>query len=176
MRNYLTTTLFENFHASFAISAVAGFIPTLIMPNFYMWINANIDYVNIALGAIVIDHILGSWVHYFKKKDFSWKLNISGLFVKITMVIAFAFMMEGLAHITIEDDFIYKYIKMSGRILVVIYPIRSAMRNMHIMTNGRFPSKGFVGKIDHFEENMDLNVFRDNNNNNNSNYGPEENR
>jgi hypothetical protein len=76
--------------------------------------------------------------------------------VKISMVIAFGFMMEGLAHITIEDDFIYRYIKMSGRILVILYPAISAMKNMKIITKGVFPPDAIVGKLENFTQDLDV--------------------
>ena len=166
MRNYIATTLLENFQISFRIAAGISFIPTLIFPNLNLWFNDNIDYLSFAFVAIAIDHVLGSFVHSSRyMNDFDFKKNISGFFIKVSMVIAFGIMMEGLAHITIADDFIYKYIRMSGRILVIIYPTLSAMKNMQIITGGKFPPEAIIGKMEKFNKTLDINEFRDKENN-----------
>ena len=122
-----------------------------------MWVNGNIDYIRIAMGVIAIDHLLGSVVHSFRfYDDWDWRKNITGFGVKISMVVAFGFIMEGLAHITIEDDLIYKYIKMTGRILVILYPGISAIRNIKVITNGRFPPDALIGKLENFNRDLDV--------------------
>lgn len=156
----LTSKLVLNFIDAFQLSALFGFFTTISamhFPDLQAWFIINESYVNIALGVIIIDHLLGSLVHSnLYKKDFSFKKNITGLGVKLSMVVAFAFLMEGLAHITIEDDFIYRYIKMSGRILVVLYPGVSAMKNIHIVTGGRFPHRYVIGNWEKVSENGDI--------------------
>lgn len=175
MRRYIAETLLDNFQLSFKAAAVIGFIPTLIFPNLSVWITENINYVSFAFGTIALDHVLGSIAHSrFYKNDWNWKNNISGFFIKLSMVVAFAFLMEALAHITIEDDFIYRYIKMSGRILVIIYPGLSAMKNIKIITNGAFPPDAIIGKMERFNKTGDLNEFRDKDNNQPNYYGPDE--
>jgi len=151
-----SSSLFLNLELSFKISAVAGFFGSLFFPLFSNWIELNGSYVQIALGVIALDHLLGSYVHKFEINDFNIKKNITGFMIKISMVIAFGFMMEGLAHITIEDDFIYRYIKMSGRILVILYPAISAMKNMKIITKGVFPPDAIVGKLENFTKDLDV--------------------
>lgn len=156
-------SLFQNFELSLRLSALMGFIVSFSVPILGTWIEGNLDYVKIALGIIAIDHLIGSWVHRIIKNDWCWKLNIVGFLVKLSMVVAFGFIMEGLAHITIEDDFIYTYIKMSGRILVCLYPGISAMKNMRIITKGTFPPDIFFGNMKKTYETGDINKLKDNN-------------
>lgn len=160
INNIIESNLFQNFELSFKISAVVGFFISIIAPQALGWIDSNIDYVRIAMGIIAIDHLLGSWVHRFIKNDWSIKQNITGFLVKLSMIVAFGYIMEGLAHITIEDDFIYKYIKMSGRILVCLYPGISAMKNMKIITKGAFPPDIFFGKMKDVYEHGDVNKIK----------------
>jgi hypothetical protein len=143
----IDSNLFQNFELSFKISSITGLFMAVLIPELLMWYDNNIDYIRIALGVIAVDHLLGSYVHSrFKYDDWDWKKNITGFGVKLSMVVAFGFIMEGLAHITVEDDFIYRYVKMSGRILVILYPGISAMKNMRVITNGVFPPEIFFGR------------------------------
>ncbi len=161
----MSSTLFLNFIDAFQLSAVFGMVSTLIFDEASLWFLANQRYVNIALGCILIDHALGSIVHSSAyRNDFCFKKNITGFAVKISMVVAFAFLMEGLAHVTIEDDMIYRYTKMTGRILVILYPAISAMKNIKIITNGRFPPDALVGKLENFTKDLDLDKLKNGNN------------
>jgi hypothetical protein len=163
----LTSKLVINFFDAFQLSAFFGFlttISTIIFPGLQEWFVMNESYVNIALGCIAVDHALGTLIHSrIYKNDWDFQKNITGLGVKLSMVVAFAFLMEGLAHITIEDDFIYKYIKMSGRILVILYPAISAMKNMRIITNGNFPPAIFFGKAKDAFESGDIRKLKNDN-------------
>jgi hypothetical protein len=153
----LSSKLVINFFDAFQLSAIFGFVSTFIFPDLQVWLNTNQSYVNIALGCIAIDHLLGTLVHSkIYKNDFDWKKNITGFGVKLSMVVVFAFLMEGLAHVTIEDDMIYRYIKMSGRILVILYPAISAMKNIKVVTNGAFPPDAIVGKLENFNKDLDI--------------------
>lgn len=152
----LGSKLVINFFDAFQLSAIFGFISTFVFPGLEDWFVVNKSYVNIALGVIIVDYILGCYVHGRIKYDWDWRKNITGFGVKISMVVAFAFLMEGLAHVTIEDDMIYKYIKMSGRILVILYPGISAMRNIKIVTNGAFPPDAIIGKLENFNKDLDV--------------------
>lgn len=161
----LGSKLVVNFFDAFQLSAIFGFISTFVFPDLQNWFDQNQSYVSIALGCIAVDHVLGTLVHSKNyKNDFDWRKNITGFGVKISMVVAFAFLMEGLAHVTIEDDMIYKYIKMSGRILVILYPGMSAMRNIKIVTNGVFPPDAIIGKLENFNKDLDVEKLKKGNN------------
>jgi hypothetical protein len=59
---------------------------------------------------------------------------------------------------------IYRYTKMTGRILVILYPAISAMKNIKIITNGRFPPDALVGKLENFTKDLDLDKLKNGNN------------
>jgi len=160
MRNFITQNI-ENIQLSLKLSTLISLIPSLVFPSITNWLINNIDYVSIALGSIALDHLLGSYVHLKIKKDWDFKKNITGFGIKVSMVVAFGFIMEGLAHLTIEDDLVYRYIKMVGRLLVIFYPSLSAMKNMKIITNGAFPPDAIIGKIENFNKEMDLKDFKE---------------
>lgn len=160
MINFIKQNI-ENIQLSLKLSTIISLMPSLVFPSLTNWLINNIDYVSIALGSIALDHLLGNYVHLKIKKDFDFKKNITGFGIKVSMVVAFGFIMEGLAHLTIEDDLIYRYIKMAGRLLVIIYPSLSAMKNMKIITKGAFPPDAIIGKMENFNKDMDLKDFKE---------------
>lgn len=138
------------------IMGVVGLVSMNISEKLNLWFVENIDYVVIALGFVAVDHVLGSIVHYFYLKDWCWKKNIIGLLIKLSMVLSGGLIFEGLTHITIEQDLIYSYLKMTTRLLVIIYPGLSAMKSCRIITKGAFPPAALVGKFDGFNKDLDI--------------------
>lgn len=142
-------------------SSVISLIMVALSKSISWWIEKNIDYILIALGSVALAHILGSIVHHKFKKDFDWRKNIIGFCIMLSMVVVVALLMEGLAHITKQQDFIYKYMSMVGRLITIIYPIRSALKNVKIITNGAFPPDALIGKLESFNKTLDISEFKD---------------
>lgn len=144
---------------SFKLSGIIGFIGMVMVEVddvVEKWMNENIDYVAIALLFVAVDHLLGSVVHQWYRKDFCWKKNIIGLLIKLSMVLCAGLIFEGLTHITREQDLVYTYLKMTTRLIVCIYPGISALKNMRIITKGAFPPAALVGKFDGFQKDLDV--------------------
>lgn len=168
LHEIISSSLFYNFEISFKISSITGLFLAVLIPELSIWYENNMDYVKIALSVIAIDHILGTVAHSrYYKNDWNWRKNITGFFVKLSMVVAFGFIMEGLAHVTVDEDFIYRYVKMSGRILVILYPGLSAIKNISYFTNGDFPGKIFFKKLKDVAETGDINKLKKNHQNEN---------
>ncbi len=124
------------------------------------WLNLNYEYVAFVFIAIFIDHLLGTWVHAFIKKDFSVKENIKGFFVKITLVIAVGVLTEGIYHIISTASMVSDYFITVAKLMVFIYPAGSALMNSSIITGGKFPPLGLLKIIRNFNKNLDLNQFK----------------
>jgi len=138
-------------------------IPITFIFNIVTWANAeaNVDYVRIVLTAIAIDHVLGTIVHSrLFKDDFSLLKNMGGLGIKILAVLSMGSLFDGLSTLALSQDFIYRYLFWSTRILVFAYPARSAMRNCYIITRGAFPPKIIMERSDYAFNNLDLNIFK----------------
>ena len=119
------------------------------------WYWSNYEYVIFVFMAIIIDHILGSWVHLIKR-DFSMRKNIKGFIIKSTMVIAVSILAEGFKEI-LDGNFLTSYFVVVTRLMVFIYPAGSALVNCSIITRGAFPPTAFINKILSFNQNLDLN-------------------
>ncbi len=123
------------------------------------WYTTNFAYLSFVAVAIILDHILGSWVHAFVKKDFSLKKNIYGLFAKAFLIVAVGILIEGFKHILGGENFIADYFNLLCRLMVFIYPAGSALMNCSLITKGRFPPTSFMERLTRFNKDMDINVF-----------------
>ncbi len=132
---------------------------TYVIEQITHWTLANQTYIVFVFGAIAIDHVLGTLIHSFIKRDFSLKQNIIGLITKIGLVVAVGFLFEGVNHIVYQESFLKNYLIIVLRLAVFLYPAGSAFMNASIITNGKFPPIGWIEKIKKFQKNIDLKEF-----------------
>lgn len=122
------------------------------------WHIDNSDYVSFVIGAIIIDHILGSIYHAFYAKDWSVKKNLTGLLVKMVIVVSVGYLFEGLDTLMVQESILKEYSVMVLRLMVFLYPASSAFNNSYIMTGKKFPPMAFMEKLKKFSENATLNT------------------
>lgn len=134
------------------------------MGRFNLWIHLNIDYITVVLGAIAVDHILGTIKHGFFFYDFTIKKNLVGLMTKIGLVIACGFLFEGLNILVHKDSVIKDYLTITTRIIVFLYPAGSAFSSSSVISGGKFPPTGWMEKLRRFQTNLDTNSFKNPNN------------
>jgi hypothetical protein len=141
--------------SSFVLSSILT--PAVYLSDFILdWRTENKAFLIFVLGAIAIDHIIGTIIHAFYLRDFSLIKNIKGLLTKIFLVMAIGFLFEGMSYILKEESFIATYLGMLLNLTVFLYPAGSAFLNAAIMTNGVFPPVGLINKIRKFGENANL--------------------
>ena len=96
------------------------------------WVEQNIAYIGFVLIAIGIDHLLGSAVHLFIKKDFTPKKNIIGLAVKLSLVLSVGILFEGFQFLYPDKtpfiEVIMDYLLTITRIMVFSLPRRERIR------------------------------------------------
>jgi len=130
------------------------------------WYIENQFYVIWVLGAIIIDHILGSIYHKFWVKDFTFKRNLIGLVVKVGLAVTVGFLFEGMNHLITSDDSFAEAIKgwtvITLRLIVFLYPAMSALENSSHITGGKFPPTGIFKKLKAFEDTADLSELNQN--------------
>ncbi|MCP1996663.1 hypothetical protein [Flavobacterium sp. HSC-61S13] len=157
--NYIIDNLMQ-IRFSLVISGGVSVVTFNLSNSLNAWLHESIDYVFIALLFIAADHVFGSIVHYFIKKDFNWQLNIVGFAMKLGLVVGVGILFEALAHLVKDGDMLYTYLKMVGRLIVCIYPLRSALMNVKIISKGKFPPDALIGKMDDFNKDLDLKHFK----------------
>ncbi len=163
--DYMTVKM--KFEASIKLSLLLSPLLTLpmviwtrISAGFISWLDLNFAYLMLVFGAIMIDHAFGTYKHLKIDKDFNWQNNIKGLFLKLTIAICGAFLFEGIDHIITKETIIKDYIQMVCRLIVFLYPAGSAFGNMSVVTNGKFPPKSWIDRLNKFNENLNPNELK----------------
>jgi hypothetical protein len=123
------------------------------------WTIDNGDFIGVVLGAIIIDHILGSIKHAFYYMDFTWRENIRGIFTKIALVVACGFLFEGLQVVIHGETILTEYLKTITRLIVFLYPAGSAFQNSSVLTGGKFPPNIWLEKLKKFQKDMKIENF-----------------
>lgn len=149
----------ERIFATVKIAAVPALLMTII-EGLSKWYIVNQWFMIFVFYAIAIDHILGSIVHAFVKKDFTFKKNAMGFVMKISFCIAGYSLFVMIHEIFKGIPFIADYFKILIQFIVFIWPAGSAMGNMSILTGGKFPPIGWMKKLERFQENADINEFK----------------
>lgn len=124
------------------------------------WFSLNSGYVIFVFIAIIIDHLVGTWVHAFINRDFSMKKNIVGFFTKTFLAIAVGILAEGVTYILGSGMFVGDYFNTISRLMVFIYPAGSALMNVSVITKGVFPPTSWMEKISNFTHKSDLGEFQ----------------
>jgi hypothetical protein len=152
-----------------SLSIAIAFSPFVYaIDNAIHWTVQNQDYVSFVFIAIMIDHILGSLIHLFVKRDFTFKKNIIGLLTKVGLVVAMGFLFEGINTIVKEDSFAKNYLIIVLRLTVFLYPAGSAFMNSAVITKGKFPPMGLINKIKSFQTDLDITKLREKQNDTNN--------
>ena len=138
------------------------------------WYIQNQAFMAMVFLAIAIDHILGTWVHYAVKNDFSMRKNYSGLIRKGFGVCAGYVLFEMIHEIMKSVEFVALYLKVVIQLTVILWPVISALKNISLITNGNFPPAIWFTKFEGFQKDLDLNAFKQKNiqNETDNNYPP----
>lgn len=111
------------------------------------WCDVNESYTLWVLGAIAVDHLIGTGYHLFYKKDFSFKKNVVGLIVKLLLVVSVGYIFEGVQSLSGGENILTEYTTITLRLMVFLYPASSALENAAAITGGKFPPTGIMKKI-----------------------------
>ncbi len=141
---------------SSVILAVSASPFAMLFEDLKNWCANNIEFMIIIAFAIIIDHIIGSILHAFKLRDFTWKENIRGLLVKMGLTVVGYILFEMFNFILKDAEWIAKYFKLVTHLTVFLYPAGSAFVNISVLTDGKFPPIGWIEKIRKFQTNLDL--------------------
>lgn len=139
---------------SSVILAVSASPIALLFDKFKAWAVDNIEFMTIIAVAITIDHIIGSILHAFKLRDFSWKENLKGLLIKMGLTVVGYLLFEMFNYILKDTEWLSKYFKLVTNLTVFLYPAGSAFVNISVLTDGKFPPIGWMNKLKKFQEDL----------------------
>jgi len=133
---------------SATLKMAAFLAPFAFIDGLQFWVADNVLYLNLVIGAVFLDWILGTIKHLFWLRDFRWLENLKGVLVKLILVLAIGSVFEGLKLLTKEIDFVTKYFIIMLRVSVFLYPAMSVIRSSRVISNGQFPPQGLYNKIE----------------------------
>lgn len=146
--------------ATLTLAITVSPIP-FILERVTAWYFDNYVYVSFIFVAVFFDHLVGSFVHAFIKRDFSWKRNIKGFLTKTSMVVVVGVLLEGIVHI-LGSNFLTDYFSVLSKLMIFIYPAGSALANVAIITDGKFPPTAWMDRLKKFNKNLKINELTDN--------------
>lgn len=156
---FYSGTAIDKIWLTFELSMVLGVFASLLkfVQNFIV---DEAEFMALVGIAIIIDHVIGSFMWLMLKK-WSTKKNIIGLFIKVGLCVCAFLLFEGLNHILGEENFLATYFKVVTNLTLFLYPAGSALINMSVITNGTFPPIGWIQKIKSFNEELNIDKFKD---------------
>ena len=146
---------------SSVVLAVSASPIAILLEKLKSWAADNIEFMTIIALAIIIDHIIGTILHAFKLRDFTWKENIKGLLVKMGLTVVGYLLFEMFNYILKDAEWLSKYFKLVTNLTVFLYPAGSAFVNISVLTDGKFPPIGWIEKIRKFQTNLNLKELKD---------------
>jgi hypothetical protein len=120
------------------------------------WSIANQGYMYWVFIAVSLDHLLGSWNHYFHYKDFNFRKNAKGLIEKGAIVLMGGLIFEGIGYFLESDTLLRDYLSLVLRLSIFMYPANSAIDNLFIFSGGKFPPSAFMNWKKNFNKDFSL--------------------
>ncbi|MFD0701736.1 hypothetical protein [Myroides pelagicus] len=121
------------------------------------WFSENKQFGQFMCMAIFINMIVGAIFH-FKNNSFSWPAFFKrNMFMAGSVSVVYV-MLEMLRY-TAGDNLAGEIFKITIQITTLLYPTSKVMKNIYIMTNGKYPPEFIMKKLYDFEKNGDLKAF-----------------
>jgi hypothetical protein len=123
------------------------------------WFKENQQFGQFMIVALFINMVVGIAFH-LKNKSFSWPSFFKRNMFMIGAVSVVYIMLEMLRY-TAGDNLVGEFFKITIQITTLLYPTSKVMKNVYIMSNGKYPPEFIMKKLYDFEKNGDLKAFFD---------------
>lgn len=118
------------------------------------WFTENQQFGTFMCIALVINMGVGAWVHV-RNKTFCFKDFFKKNFEMCIVVIIGYVMLEMLRY-TAGDNVAGELFRVSIQVMTLLYPTSKVLKNIFIISNGRYPPEFIMKKLYNFEKNGDL--------------------
>lgn len=146
-------TLFAKLKSSVILGAVAS--PVVSLTFFKNWFIDNYLFFILLFSALMLDLLIGVFVHLFKFKDFTLKKMVQGFLSKCYLTsLGFGCfeifkILFKLYNVDVGD-----YVKLTIALIVMSYPLFSAIGNLSVATDGKFPPIGWINRMNKYKESL----------------------
>lgn len=121
------------------------------------WWTDNQQFGNFMCIALIINTVVGI-VYHLKYDSFNWKLFI-GRNIEMTFIVVVGYIMLEMLRYTAGDNFAGEVFRIMIQICTLLFPVSKVLKNIYIMSNGKYPPKFFMEKLYKFEKDGDLDQF-----------------
>lgn len=144
--------------ATFKLAVVPA-VGLTISERFTGWYFESQMFIVLLTTALFFDLGVGIAKH-LKQHTFSFKSLLTGFMTKLGIVIVGYFLTEAFIQILSDADLDSVYFKVATKLMLFIYPAGNTFVNLGILSNGKFPSEGFMKRFDKFNKTFDVMVFK----------------
>lgn len=139
-------------------SVITNLAPVAFILNLVgWWWEDNEQFGNFMCIILIINAMVGVWFH-LKYKSFKWRLFIVRNLELTFLVIVGYVTMETLRY-TAGDNFAGEAFKVLIQISTLLFPASKILKNVFIISKGKYPPKFFMEKLYNFEKSGDLSDF-----------------
>ena len=151
-----TPTIWERL--KYAGLSIVHFAPVaFVLDLINLWFADNQQFGTFMCVALVMNMIAGVWLH-LKKGTFHFRSFLLGTLEMVAVVIVVYIMLEMLRY-TAGDNFAGEIFRVLIQITTLLYPTSKVLKNIHIITKGKYPPRFIMHRLYNFEKNGDLNEF-----------------
>lgn len=139
----------------YAGQVIAKLAPiAFILDQFTWWFGENKQFGTFMCIALVINAAVGAWMH-LKNRSFTF-LNFffrNGLMIAVVSV---TYIMLEMLRYTAGDNVAGEIFKVVIQLMSLLYPTSKVIKNIFILSKGKYPPEFIMRKIYNFEKNGDL--------------------
>lgn len=139
----------------YAFNVVSHLAPIAFLLNlFNWWWTDNHQFGTFLCCSLVANMIVGCYYH-LKKNTFSWKLFL-GRNIEMTFIVIIGYVMLEMLRYTAGDNLAGEIFRILIQISTLLFPISKVLKNIFILSKGKYPPKFFMERLYNFEKTGDL--------------------
>lgn len=133
-----------------------------ILSQINWWFTENQQFGIFMIIALAVNMGVGATFHLVKKSFNWWDFLVRNAFMILAVSVVYI-MLEMLRY-TAGDNLVGELFKILIQITTLLYPTSKVLKNIHILSRGKYPPAFIMEKLYNFEKNGDLKAFFDSKN------------
>lgn len=121
---------------------------------FNWWFTENQQFGTFMCASLLINMAVGTVMHLMNK-SFCFRLFIFKN-LEMCFVVVIVYVMLEMLRYTAGDNLAGEFFRVSIQIMTLLYPTSKVMKNVYILTKGKYPPEFLMRRLYNFEKNGDL--------------------
>lgn len=136
-------------------NAILHFAPiAIVLDLFSWWFKENHQFGTFMCIALIINLVIGAYMHK-KSGTFCFKQFIVKN-VELAFIITITYLMLEMLRYTAGDNLAGEIFKVLIQVMTLLYPTSKVLKNIFIISKGKYPPEFIMRKLYNFEKNGDL--------------------